>query len=136
MASNPGSGTIQFSAWEGLLFVQSAPQHGVVAVAEAPAELPFTPNLADEPSWPVGALLRVSEAAESLGVHENTIRNWIDKGFLTAIRLPSGHRRMDAAEVANLRLGIMGNLAPAVAGPRVELGDDIELDFQYGDPKA
>jgi excisionase family DNA binding protein len=78
----------------------------------------------------------VSEAAHELGVHENTIRNWVEKGILKAVRLPSGHRRLDPAEVDNLRLGILGNLAPATVGPRVELGDDLELDFQYGDPDS
>jgi excisionase family DNA binding protein len=47
-------------------------------------------------------LVRVSEAAEEIGVHPSTVRNWIDKGYLRAARLPSGHRRIPEAEVTRL----------------------------------
>lgn len=40
------------------------------------------------------------QAAALANVHENTIRNWADKGILNPIRVgPSGVRRYDAAEV-------------------------------------
>lgn len=41
-------------------------------------------------------------AASRLGVHENTIRNWIDKGLLLARRLPTGTRRLPLSEVERL----------------------------------
>jgi excisionase family DNA binding protein len=41
-------------------------------------------------------------AAERLGVHENTVRNWIDRGVIVGLRLPSGTRRLPAAEVERL----------------------------------
>ena len=127
MANSAGIGTIQFpTAWAGVLYPEGD-LGGGVAVVEASAAPTADLERAS------GSLVRVSEAARELDVHENTIRNWIDKGILKAVRLPSGHRRIDAAEVENLRLGIMGNLAPGSVGPRVELGD-IDLDFQYGDP--
>lgn len=44
----------------------------------------------------------IKEAAERLGVHENTIRNWIDRHLLRAYRLPSGHRKLPAEEVDRL----------------------------------
>jgi excisionase family DNA binding protein len=126
MANSAGMGTIQFpAAWAGVLSPEGDVGGGV-AVAEAPA-VP-TADLARAS----GALVRVSEAARELNVHENTIRNWIDKGILKAVRLPSGHRRIDAAELENLRLGMMGHLAPGMVGPRVEIGN-VDLDFQYGD---
>jgi excisionase family DNA binding protein len=53
-------------------------------------------------------LIGVREAARRLNVHENTVRNWIDRGWLGAYRLPSGVRRLDPVEVANL----IGNPRP------------------------
>jgi excisionase family DNA binding protein len=48
-------------------------------------------------------LLNIREAAQTLGVHENTVRNWVDSGQLAAVRLPnSGFRRVIAAEVTAL----------------------------------
>jgi len=41
-------------------------------------------------------------AAERLGVHENTVRNWIDRGVIVGTRLPSGTRGLSAAEVERL----------------------------------
>lgn len=50
----------------------------------------------------IGATVSIREAAERLAVHENTVRNWIDRGYLRAYRLPSGHRRLPEGEVARL----------------------------------
>jgi excisionase family DNA binding protein len=44
----------------------------------------------------------IKEAAERFGVHENTIRNWIDRNVLRAYRLPSGVRRLPVEEVERL----------------------------------
>lgn len=46
--------------------------------------------------------ISIRKAAEELDVHENTIRNWIDRGYLRAYRLPSGHRRLPKDEVNRL----------------------------------
>jgi excisionase family DNA binding protein len=43
------------------------------------------------------------EAAESLGVHENTVRRYADRGLIDAARLPSGVRRLRRADVEALR---------------------------------
>lgn len=62
--------------------------------------------------------LSVRETARRLGVHENTVRNWQDRGVLRAVKLPgSGYRRFDPAEVERLRAEMLNNLAPAVEGP-------------------
>lgn len=45
----------------------------------------------------------LKDAAEMLGVHQNTLRNWADKGLIAHIRLPSGHRRFERAEIDRLR---------------------------------
>lgn len=65
--------------------------------------------------------LNVRETAARLGVHENTVRNWEDKGLIRAVRLPgSGYRRFDAAEVERMREEMLTNLAPAVEGPVIQ----------------
>lgn len=62
--------------------------------------------------------LNVRETAHRLGVHENTVRNWEERGLLHAIRLPgSGYRRFDLAEVERLRAEMLSQLAPTVEGP-------------------
>jgi DNA-binding transcriptional MerR regulator len=52
-------------------------------------------------------LLGVRAAARELGVHENTVRNWADRGILPVAQLLPGHhrgfRRFDPAEVERLR---------------------------------
>jgi excisionase family DNA binding protein len=63
-------------------------------------------------------LLNVRETAVRLGVHENTIRNWEQRGLLRAVRLPgSGYRRFDAGDVARLHKEMISALAPATEGP-------------------
>lgn len=64
--------------------------------------------------------LNVREAARRLGVHENTIRNWVDRGILRATRLPgSGFRRLDVAEVDRLAREMREAAAPAEEAPVV-----------------
>ena len=47
--------------------------------------------------------LSIREAARRLGVHENTIRNWIARGTLKFARLPgSGYRRLRNEDVSLL----------------------------------
>ena len=38
-------------------------------------------------------LLPGRKAASFLGVSQDTLRGWADRGEITAVRLPSGHRR-------------------------------------------
>lgn len=46
----------------------------------------------------------VRRAATLLGVHENTLRNWADRGIIRMIQLPgSGFRRVPIAEVERLQ---------------------------------
>lgn len=48
--------------------------------------------------------LTLKRAAELLGVHEQTLRNWEHNGIIRMIRLPgSGYRRVPVAEVARLQ---------------------------------
>lgn len=54
----------------------------------------------------VAELMQVREAARALGVSENTIRRWEERGLIPAVRLPSGVRRFRRAdiEVAHARM--------------------------------
>jgi excisionase family DNA binding protein len=70
------------------------------------------------------ATISIRQAAAELGVHENTVRNWIDRGYLRAYRLPSGHRRLPEAEVTRL----MGEL--------FAVPTSIEEDRPTAAPKA
>ena len=65
--------------------------------------------------------ITLRQAGDVLGVHENTIRAWIDRGILSAVRLPSGHRRLEASEIQRFARGIRSSLAPAYDGPTVSL---------------
>jgi len=54
------------------------------------------------------------EAAERLGVHENTIRNWRKQGVITgALRLPSGIHRYNRGEIDRMRREMLEQYAPA-----------------------
>ncbi|MFI9005740.1 molybdopterin-binding protein [Actinosynnema sp. NPDC053489] len=44
--------------------------------------------------------LRISEAAELLGVSDDTVRRWIDQGRLRSVVLDNGRKAIDGAELA------------------------------------
>ena len=46
---------------------------------------------------------KAEELANLCRVHVSTVRRWINKGSLTAIRLPGGYYRISAEEVRRLR---------------------------------
>lgn len=46
--------------------------------------------------------IRISQAAEYLGVSDDTLRRWIDTGRLTARADAAGRQTVDSAEVARL----------------------------------
>jgi excisionase family DNA binding protein len=67
--------------------------------------------------------LTCRETAQRLGVHENTVRNWQNRGLLHAVRLAgSGYRRYSEREVEELAAA---EFAPAIAGT-VELAGEFE----------
>ena len=41
----------------------------------------------------------ISEVADMLGVHQNTLRNWEKRGKIKPVRLPGGYRRYAASEI-------------------------------------
>jgi len=71
-------------------------------------------------------------AADILGVHPATVRNWADKGDLPSRRTPGGHRRFNKADLLNYAQS-QGELQPielqviiqnALGRARMQIGDD------------
>jgi excisionase family DNA binding protein len=54
-------------------------------------------------------LLGVREAAEQLGVHENTLRRWEQAGLIRAVKLPTGVRRFRPEDVSQMRATMFGH---------------------------
>jgi len=50
----------------------------------------------------LGELLKPAEAAEVLRVHPRTLTRMADRGEITVVLLPSGHRRYREDEIARL----------------------------------
>ena len=48
-------------------------------------------------------LLSITQAADRLGIHYQTLRSWADKGLVPVVRLPSGYRRFDSGEIERVR---------------------------------
>ena len=77
-------------------------------------------------------LLTIRQAAELLGVHPLTLRNWSEKGAVPCMRTPGGHRRYrlqdlqrmlaapqeDAATAASIVQLVRHAVSAAVAAPR------------------
>jgi len=57
-------------------------------------------------------LMQVRQVARTLGVHENTVRRWEERGLLRAVRLPSGVRRFRAEDVEAVRRQMFSGFAP------------------------
>jgi excisionase family DNA binding protein len=57
-------------------------------------------------------LMKVREVARRLGVHENTVRRWEERGLLRAVRLPSGVRRFRPEDVEAMRAEMFSGFAP------------------------
>lgn len=47
-------------------------------------------------------LLTVSEAAERVRVHPETIRGWLKEGYLKGIKLPGGDYRVDREDLERI----------------------------------
>jgi putative resolvase len=57
-------------------------------------------------------LMQVRQAARALGVSENTIRRWEQRGLLRAVKLPSGVRRFRPEDIEAARKRMYEGLAP------------------------
>lgn len=120
MAISVGYGTLQIpDVFRNLWPEQSAERsEGLNPAAQAVAVLDAPVRPTDETIF-----LGVGQAATRLGVHENTVRNWIDRGILRAVRLPgSNHRRMNFTDVERVRQEMLGQLS----SPGLSAGQDDE----------
>lgn len=80
-----------------------------------------------------GTMIGARQVAARLGVHENTIRNWEERGILHAVRLPgSGYRRFDLTEVERLAREMHTQFAPADEGPALD-GSALGGTILHGD---
>src|SRR4051794_19517191 len=67
----------------------------------------------------------VREAAKRLGVHENTIRNWVKTGVLPTARVPgSRFHRFDSRDIERLRAR-RGSTVASVASERRTIGPEL-----------
>jgi excisionase family DNA binding protein len=64
-------------------------------------------------------LMQVRQVARTLGVHENTVRRWEERGLLHAVRLPSGVRRFRPEDVEAVREQMFSGFAPLHANDDV-----------------
>ena len=60
-------------------------------------------------------LLTIGQAAELLGVHPLTIRNWSEKGTIRCLRTPGGHRRYRLRDLQRALAAPQDDPATAVA---------------------
>lgn len=71
----------------------------------------------------------IKEAAESIDVHPNTIRNYLAKQYLGYVRLPSGQRRVLKADLDRLRQEMF-------IGPPFQVDDFDRGQVWAEDPKG
>jgi excisionase family DNA binding protein len=62
-------------------------------------------------------VLRISEAAEELGVTPLTVRRYIYKGLLQSQQTAGGHHRIPQSEIQRLRTGTCESDVPSPKGP-------------------
>lgn len=79
-----------------------------------------------------GPFLTVTETARLLGVHENTVRNWVTAGTLVSARLPGAKQHRFAREEVMRLVAQRGNpassIAPQLRRDEPELVSAIQLD--------
>jgi excisionase family DNA binding protein len=73
-------------------------------------------------------LMQVRQAAHALGVSENTIRRWVQRGLLRAVRLPSGVRRFRPDDIKAARERMYEGLAPLRESDDIVSVDAMPID--------
>jgi excisionase family DNA binding protein len=77
--------------------------------------VPYIATLDLERRSLMAPLMQVRQAAHALGVHENTVRRWEERGLLHAVRLPSGVRRFRPEDIEQMREQMFSGFAPLTA---------------------
>lgn len=72
--------------------------------------------------------MSIREAARRLGVHDNTVRRYADRGLIGAVRLPSGVRRILRADVEALAAPSGGGASAARAREPERTLDQLAAD--------
>ena len=80
----------------------------------------------------VSEMLSVNEAAQQLGVHHQTIRNWIQAGTLKAYRLGGRFIRISPKDLSALGAPILGEDSKTITD---EWQDNDEFSTTYGTMK-
>lgn len=73
-------------------------------------------------------LMQVRQAARALGVSENTIRRWEQRGLLRAVKLPSGVRRFRPEDIEAARKRMYEGLAPLRESDDIVSTDATPID--------
>jgi excisionase family DNA binding protein len=47
-------------------------------------------------------LLKIGEASQMLNLSPQTLRDWVDRGWIECVRLPSGHRRFRESDIKEI----------------------------------
>lgn len=87
-------------------------EFGVPAASAAPSVPAVPPQ-----TIPEGKLLSPGAVAKLFGVDPRTVTRWVDKGLLTPILTPGGHRRYRYLDVMALRDNLQQRSAPPVDRP-------------------
>ncbi|MDQ3609505.1 MAG: helix-turn-helix domain-containing protein [Actinomycetota bacterium] len=76
----------------------------------------------------------IAVAAQRLGVHENTVRNWIDRGLLHGYLTPTGRRKLRLDSVERLEREMFGVPSPPVelTEPQVSPAHSPNLERAQG----
>lgn len=91
--------------------------------------------MSNETEW-----VSLRRAADILGVHPATVRNWADKGDLPSRRTAGGHRRFNIADLHSVAQSQGGDLLPAevqviiqsaLGSTRMEIGDGNLADAPW-----
>lgn len=87
-------------------------------VDTSPAKRGRNLHRSESPPMTTLEFLNVRETAKELGVHENTVRNMVERGQLQAVRLPgSGFKRFLKEDVAKMREEMFSSYAPDTPMP-------------------
>ena len=81
-------------------------------------------------------LLAIGEVAFRLGVSEQTVRNWEEKGKLVPQRTEKGHRRYSSKDVDNIKKKMLGNQEYILHDMCVaKMKDTLDLLFSAFEPE-